>query len=186
MYRTGFVTVYIDEITPCLKEVLTGEIVKTEIVKITSKKILKTFNIKTGWYINWSKLPDEVEVYGLRVKGSQDIQGLVGVYNDKDAGACYIQWMCTAPQNNIYENKSQKYLGVGGHLFAIAISKAREWGYDGCIFGFAKDRELLKHYVNKLGAEYIGVRHENHFVIAEEAAKSIEEVYDYEWTDKEI
>mgnify|MGYP006990162738 CR=1 FL=1 len=32
---------------------------------------------------------------------------------------------------------NQKYVGVGGHLFAIAADKSIEWGYEGAIHGFA-------------------------------------------------
>ncbi len=58
-------------------------------------------------------------------------EGLVGVRNDKDSHAAYLHWACTAPHNNKYEFGSQKYVGVGGHLFAIAADKSMKWGHEG-------------------------------------------------------
>ena len=79
-----------------------------------------------------------------------------------------------------------RYTGVGGHLFAIAASKSVEYGYSGCMYGFAANKELLEHYVKVFQAEIIGVLHPYQFAIDEEIAKRIMEVYDYEWTDEEI
>ena len=44
----------------------------------------------------------------------------------------------------------------------------------------------MKHYVDKLNAEEIGILHPYQFAIDEENAKQIMEVYDYVWTDEEI
>ena len=74
---------------------------------------------------------------------------------------------------------SQKYIGVGGHLFAIAI----EWGYEGAIHGFAANEDLLKHYMNVFHAEYLGMLHQYQFFIDEEQAKKLLEVYHYEWNE---
>lgn len=186
MSEVGFVTVYIDKFTACLEDAITGKVVKTSVVRIKSKDFLKNFNKTSGWYISWNKIPKEYEIYGLQVEGDFSIQGLVAIYNDTDAQAAYIHWMCTAPQNNIHDNKTQKYIGVGGHLFAVAIKKSIDWGYEGCVYGFAANEELLNHYVEKLGAIPIRILHKNHFVIADESAQKIEEVYDYDWTEQEI
>ena len=47
------VTVWLDEITPCLKDAVTGDIVETEVLQIQRKSFLKKFNEKNGWY-KWS------------------------------------------------------------------------------------------------------------------------------------
>lgn len=57
------ICVEIDEITPCLKDSLTGELVETRVVQITSKDLLKNYNKSTGWYINWSRLLLDNEIY---------------------------------------------------------------------------------------------------------------------------
>ena len=100
--------------------------------------------------------------------------------------AVYISWMCTAPQNNKIISEDVRYLGVGGHLFAIAAKKSLEYGYDGFMYGFAANEKLMKHYVDKPNAEEIGILHSYQFAIDEENAKQIMEVYDYVWTDEEI
>lgn len=100
--------------------------------------------------------------------------------------AIYITWMCTSPDNNKLLNNEIKYLGVGRHLFAIAAKKFVDNGFDGYIYGFAANEELLKHYVDIFNGEAIGILHPYHFAIDEVNALEIIEVYDYEWTDEEI
>lgn len=81
------------------------------------------------------------------MEGSVDIQGLVAVAPNHDMKALYITWMCTSPDNNKLLNDNIKYLGVGGHLFAIAAKKSVDNGFDGYLYGFAANQELLKHYI---------------------------------------
>ena len=87
---------------------------------------------------------------------SNEIQGLVGVKNDEGPKAAYLHWACTAPHNNKRVYGTQRYSGVGGHLFAIAVDKAIQWGYNGVVRGFALNKELLNHYIDVLGATYLG------------------------------
>lgn len=86
-----------------------------------------------------------------------------------------------APHNNKCEFGEQKYVGVGGHLFAIAADKSVEWGYEGAIHGFATNGKLLMHYIDVFHAEYLGMLHQYQFFIGEEQAKNLLEVYNYEW-----
>ena len=94
--------------------------------------------------------------------------------------------MCINPENNKLIADEIKYYGVGGHLLAIAAQKSIEYGFDGFMYGFAADKELLEHYVNVFNGEHIGVLHPYQFAIDEKNAAKIMEVYDYEWTDEEI
>ena len=160
---TGCVDIWLDEIVPCLKDTETGEIKETVVFKIESRSFLRKFREKDGWGINWIDVPGDVEVYALALKENNEIQGLVGVKNDTDVKAAYLHWGCTAPHNNKFAFGKQKYSGVGGHLFAVAVDKSMQWGYDGVIFGFALNKELLNHY--------IGIN----------AAKKLLETYTYEW-----
>ncbi|MDO4555952.1 MAG: hypothetical protein Q4B70_12505 [Lachnospiraceae bacterium] len=121
----------------------TGDIIETEVVQVTRKSFLKKYNTRTQWYINWANLLDENEVYALVIKGTTDIQGLIALQKNEDYQAVYITWMCSAPQNNKEIVEKSKYLGVGGHLFAIGIDKAMEYGFEGVVTGFAADEELL-------------------------------------------
>lgn len=80
-------------------------------------------------------------------------------YIQQNMQAAYISWMCTAPQNNKLLTDEVKYYGVGGHLFAIAAKRSMDFGFDGYVYGFAANEELLKHYVEKLNAEVIAMLH---------------------------
>lgn len=180
------INVWIDEFTPCLKDTQTGEIVQTEVIRITRKSFLRKYNERNGWYVNWADLVDENEIYALVVEGSVDIQGLVAVANNKEMNAVYICWMCSNPQNNKEIVDNVKYIGVGGHLFAIAAKKSCDFGYNGLMTGFAANKKLLEHYCTVFKAEHIGILHPFQFAIDEENAKKIMEVYDYEWTDDQI
>lgn len=179
----GCIDIWIDEIVPCLKDTETGEIKETVVFKIESRKYLKSFQKSNGWHINWNEIPDDVEVYALALKDDNTIQGLVGVRDDMDSHAAYLHWACTAPHNNKLEIGSQKYVGVGGHLFAIAADKSIEWGYEGAVHGFALSEELLNHYIDVFNAEYLGMLHQYQFFIDEEQAKNLLEVYHYEWNE---
>ena len=177
--------VWIDGIVPCLKDTESGELKDTVVFKIESRSYLKKFRKRNGWHINWSEVPADVEIYALALHDTNEIQGLVGVKNDRDAQAAYIHWACTAPHNNKREFGSQKYSGVGGHLFAIAVDRSVQWGYDGVVFGFAANQELVEHYVNVFGAFHLGILHEFQIVLDSEAAKKLLEVYSYEWYGSE-
>ena len=78
---------------------------------------------------------------------SNEVQGLIGLRNDKVMNAAYIYWVCVAPQNNFHDTGRKKYIGVGGHLFAIAVDKSFKWGYSGDVYGFASCRELPPGYL---------------------------------------
>ena len=180
------INVFIDEITPCLSDAKTGELVQTEVIQITRKSFLRKYNKKNGWYTDWDKLIDDNEVYALVVEGSVDIQGLVSVVKDDDAKACYISWMCASPENNHQITEELRYKGVGGHLFAIAAKKSIDFGFDGMMYGFAANKILLDHYIEKFNAEFVGILHPFQFAIDEENAKNIMEVYTYDWTDEKL
>ena len=94
-----------------------------------------------------------------------------------------MHWACVAPQNNYHEHGKKKYLGVGGHLFAIAIDKSFQWNHGGVVHGFAAKKYILKHYIEVFHAEYLGMLHQYQFLIDEENAKKLLEVYHYEWNE---
>ena len=141
------ITFTIDTLTPCLTETSTGEIFETEVIQLKRKSFLSKFNKRTGWYVNWSKFEDDVEVYALVLKGSVDVQGLIALRYDECAKAVHIVWACTAPWNNKIESRSPRYQGVGGHLFAIAADLSFQHGYEGYLFGvsiYDRRREYSK------------------------------------------
>lgn len=183
--ETGCLDIWIDDIVPCLRDTETNELKDTVVFRIESRSYLKKFNSKNGWHIDWSRVPRDVEVYALAIHDTNEIQGLVGIKNDKLAQAAYIHWACTAPHNNKYEFGTQKYSGVGGHLFAIAVDKSLQWGYEGVVHGFAANMKLVEHYKSKFGAFHLGRLHQYQVVIFQEEAKKLLEVYTYEWNGKD-
>ena len=181
LLKQGCINIWIDEIVPCLKDTVTGEMKETVVFKIESRSYLKQYTEQNGWQINWIELPTDVEVYELALKDTKEIQGLVAVKNDVNSRAAFLHWACTAPQNNKHDFGKQKYSGVGGHLFAIAADKSIQWGYEGAMHGFALNKELLEHYMETFNAEFLGMLHDYQFFINEINAKKLLEVYNYEW-----
>lgn len=135
---------------------------------------------------HWSKFGGETEIYALVLKGTVDIQGLIALTDDEQSNAVYINWACTSPENNVWRNGSKLYEGVGGHLLAIAINISEQRGHGGCVHAIAMDKEILQHYAEVFDAIVVGILHPFHFVIEEESAKKIQEVYKYEWSDDEL
>ena len=180
------INVWVDELTPCLRDAETNELVDTEVLRIKRKSFLQKYSKKNGWYVNWADLVDENEIYALVIQGTMDIQGLIAVKPIDDFKSIYVTWMCTAPENNKMLVSNPKYKGVGGHLFAIAAQLSCESGYGGAISGFAADKKLLEHYCEVFNAEYLGILHSYQFFIAEEQAGKIREAYNYVWTDDEL
>lgn len=82
------INVWIDEMTPCLKDAKTGEIIPTEVIRIVRKSFLSKYNRSNGWYVDWSVLLDSCEVYGLVIKGTVDIQGLIALEKDANSKHC--------------------------------------------------------------------------------------------------
>lgn len=180
------ITVLIDELTPCLMDTKTNELVETEVVQITRKSFLQNFSKRNGWYTDWSKLLGENEIYALVIKGTTNIQGLIAIKPDYGAQGVYITWMVTNPDNNKMLTKDINYIGVGGHLFAIAIDCSIKYGFSGVVYGFAKNKKLLEHYKKELKAEHLGVLHPYHFCIDEVKSAKVKEKYTYEWTNAKL
>ncbi len=76
--------------------------------------------------------------------------------------------MCASPQNNKELTDKPRFSGVGGHLFAICVDKAIEYGFEGVITGFAANEKLLKHYCSVFGAVPLKALHPYHFMIEED------------------
>lgn len=179
----------IDDITPCLKDVKTGDIVETEVITLKRKSFLSKFNKKTNWYINWSSFDNDTVIKALVIKGTVNIQGMIAMKDEPDSKAVHILWACTSPNNNIWEFGQKDYSGVGGHLFAIAGRYSVELGYDGFVFGEAMDEEIMNYYIHHFQAEifpYGEPYHPYRIIIPEEPMKAIMEEYDYEECGEEM
>lgn len=177
----------IDGLTPCLKNLESGEIVETEVIRIKRKSFLSKFNSKTGWVVDWKDLVDENEVYALVIKGSVDVQGLIALRGESQSQTVYIQWAVVSPENNIWMYGNKKYLGVGGHLFAIAVAKSMQFGYNGVVYGDASDDDIYKYYVDEFCATPIYSHvFPRRFIIFDDAAKRLSEVYHFDWREFEM
>ena len=163
--------VLIDQFSPCLMDTDSGALVDTVFSKISPKE----FHNLHGWAFDWtdSALRQD-EIYKLSVVGSTSIEGLVAIqYLTRDR-AVYVRLAESAPHNR---GPAKRYLGVGGHLFAIAARKSVEAGFGGFFFMDAKNLELVHHYQEALGAVWLGMPHEYRMLVEEDAAARLLDIY---------
>ena len=129
---------------------------------------------------------NENEVYAIVTKGTVAIQGLVAVRKDENMRTAFVSWMVAAPHNNPEKTELKRYNGVGGHLFAVAAQKSKEYGYEYAISGFAADEKLMEHYCKTFNAERICMLHPYQIFISEKDGSKIMEEYTYDWTNEII
>ena len=175
----GIINIEFDEFVPCLKDAETGEIFQTEVRELTKSEYLR-FKEADGWNIDWSDIPDGEQVLGVYLKNDTEPQGLIAIRKDK--GGVYLSYASTAPINNkLLNNGKQKFIGVGGHLFAAAIEESVKAGNEtGCIYGYAANQEVLNHYIENFGAVHLPITHEYQFIIDGKAAEQILSKYNFE------
>ncbi len=179
----------IDEITPCLKNMSTGDIVETEVITLKRKSFLSKFNKRTNWYINWADFDDDTVIKALVLRGTVDVQGLIAIKDEPSNKAVHILWACTSPNNNIWKFGKKDFSGVGGHLFAIAGRYSVEKGYSGYVYGEAMDKDIMDYYIRNFGAEQFPFGEPPHpyrIIVPESSMQDIMEVYDYDETGEEI
>lgn len=175
----GIINIEFDEFVPCLKDAETGEIFQTEVRELTKSEYSR-FKEADGWNIDWSDITDGEQVLGVYLKNDTEPQGLIAIRKDK--GGVYLSYASTAPINNkLLNNGKQKFIGVGGHLFAAAIEESVKAGNEtGCIYGYAANQEVLNHYIENFGAVHLPITHEYQFIIDGEAAEQILSKYNFE------
>ncbi len=163
----------IDKLTPCLEEVKTGKIVDTFFTSVSKQEL----NTLKNWKFNWtSNKLNNYETYKLVVKNDDRIQGLVAIKDIPQDKSVYVRIAESAP-HNMGENK--EYKGVGGHLFAIAVLRSFELGYNGFVYMDAKNIRLVSHYSKMLGAIFIGTPHPYRMAIDETTAKKLLNLYNF-------
>ena len=177
--ENGIINIEFDEFVPCLKDAEIGEIFQTEVRELTKSEYSR-FKEADGWNIDWSDIPDGEQVLGVYLKNDTEPQGLIAIRKDK--GGVYLSYASTAPINNkLLNNGKQKFIGVGGHLFAAAIEESVKAGNEtGCIYGYAANQEVLNHYIENFGAVHLPITHEYQFIIDGEAAEQILSKYNFE------
>lgn len=160
------VNILIDELTDCLVDRETGEIVETEY-----KERFRTIEPKEyrGWKFDWSITEKNgYNIYELFLKDDDIVQGRISL--KIDGGVADVDIVETAPHNFTHDGK---YKGVGGHLFAIACQVSLENGCDGVV-AFTSKTDLVDHYKKELNAVEIQPRR---LVIFEDAAQILLEKY---------
>ena len=122
------------------------------------------------------------------LKGTFEIQGMVAIEPDNDSDALHIVWACAAPHNNKMKPPygEQKYLGVGGHLFAIAAEMSEKLGFDGYMYGEPMNEELYHYYIEHYGAVPLARGRQPSIGFTKTTTKKIREVYDYVWAGEEL
>lgn len=162
--------------TPCLRRNATGELVETTIHRISPTKATCK-----GWEFDWTR-PERngYEVYALRVKGSQAIQGMIAMRDDPDNLAINVDIVEAAPQNNPHNPMNtvgtKVYNGVGGHLFAQACKRSFEKNFGGYVYFKAKT-DLIEYYRRILGAELINPRERLMLIEGKAALQLIQRYY---------
>lgn len=147
------VSIEIDALTLCLRNRRTKEIVKTEFHPVGSDEVMNLQ--RKNWNFDWSEpLINGYEVYKLCLRKTRTIQGLVALKPEARSHAVHIDIVEAAPHNI---GKAGRYEGVGGHLFAIAAKKSKEYGFNGFTYFTAKST-LIEHYMKALGAIVVNPR----------------------------
>lgn len=160
------VDILIDELTDCLVERGTDKIIETEYKERITSISAKEFK---GWKFDWSKTQrNGYTIYELYLKDDDIVQGRISL--KIDGGVADVDIAESAPHNY---GHTGKYIGVGGHLFAIACQCSLEAGCDGVV-AFTSKSNLVEHYKRELNAVEIMPRR---MVIFEDAAQVLLDKY---------
>lgn len=160
------VDILIDELTDCLVERSTNKIIETEYRERTNSITVKEFK---GWKFDWRKTEEKgYNIYELFLKDNDVVQGRISL--KIDGGVADVDIVESAPHNYSHEGK---YIGVGGHMFAIACQCSLEAGCDGVV-AFTSKSDLVEHYKSELNAVEIMPRR---MVIFEDAAQILLDKY---------
>ena len=152
------VEIMIDELTDCLVERATGEIKETDYWERVLPIVPADYK---GWKFDWSKTQNNgYTIYELYI--DDEVQGRISF--KVDGGVVDVDIVESAPHNYGHNGK---YIGVGGHMFAIACQISLEEGCDGVV-AFTSKSDLVEHYKKELGAVEIMPRR---MVIFEDAAQ---------------
>lgn len=176
--ESGIIDIEIDELVPCLRDNKTGELLETEVAEL-SRNQLKEYNVASNWNDDWSNRPNNEHIFGVFLKNGTTPQGLISLRYD--VGGTYIASASTAPWNNkLLVGKNQKYIGVGGHLFALAVEESLKHKGYGTVYGFATSSKVLEHYKKEFGAIHLPFVHEYQFIIEGTASRNLLDIYNYE------
>lgn len=144
----------VDKLTNSIQNVITGDSFLTDI-SLVSGIDLKKVNKKNNWQFDWKLefMQPQCDVYKLTIVNNQSvIQGLISLEIKSDH--VYMHLVESAPFN---KGKTKVYAGVPGNLVAFACKLAFQRGHEGNVSFFSKT-QLVKHYIDTLGAMHVGGR----------------------------
>ena len=161
------------------KERKTGNRIATTFFPITKKDATKL----RGWDFNWIKpfKSRNCKVVALcTAKNKTEYQGLIA-YEERPKDYSVKVLLVESNPHNIGRNGI--YEGAGGHLFAIAIKKSYELGFEGHIYFISKTNKMA-YYQNTFGARIINAKTRT-MVIDADASKKLYETYILGMEEKE-
>ena len=170
------IEIWIDELTECLVERRTGLKRETEFGQVVITEEIQRRLKKQGWLFEWDKAIGITEA--LRIKGDSEIQGLIS-YSIKE-GYVEVNLVESNPKNI---GKNGCYVGVGGHLFAIACYRSALSNGDGVVAMTVKT-SVINHYREKLGA--ISYGRKERMMIDGEASQALMEKYLKRWYTTDV
>lgn len=137
--------------------------------------LIRTKNWQTDWTSDAaSEMPNKV---ALCRADDGALLGLMSYEIDRGALAVEVIYLESARHSNanlLHETgESRKYFGVARALFAYAIQISMDSGFDGVLIFKAKTSELLKYYVETLGARQVAAYDPFRLVLWEDAAERI-------------
>ncbi len=142
--------VEIDELTNSIREVASGQELRTEVIRVLSIHARQIR--KSHWTFDWHaevNTPGR-EVYKLVVRDEPDqIQGLLCV---EDGGDHMFAHLLESARPN--RGKAKRYAGVPGNLMAYACQLAFDKGYLGFVV-FVSKSALVAHYAETLKAQVL-------------------------------
>lgn len=168
------IDIEIDELTPCLRRTSDGSIVGTTVEDVKAgSPVLKD----RTWEFDWAaQIKRSDKVLALLADGDDRVQGLAALRDTPEISAVTLDLAESAPWNSKHNKKvkGREYLGVGGHLFAIAVRESYERGYNGFV-AFTAKTKLVDYYAKAFGATQIAGT--ANMYIDENAARRLYERY---------
>ena len=170
----GKIDIELDELTPCLRRISDGAVVRTKSYRLKSLPKSENFSL---WEFDW-RLPfaDGLEVYALKAEGDARIQGMISLRDQPEDALVFIENAEASPFNSKHNRKiaGKEYAGVGAHLFTLACLVSYHKGYGGFVSMIAKTK-LVQYYHEVLGAVQVGSS--SRMFIDERAARKLVTMY---------
>lgn len=179
VYR-NMIDIEIDKLTNCLENRRTGKIIgtfyKRRRKRFTDEEIQRMHAM--GWRknFNWKYIQEqEFEIFELHTKCDDVIQGYVALKHIREQYFTYVPLVEAAPWN---VGSKGEYIGVGGHLFAIACKESWDNGNAGYVM-FESKSDLISHYMKVLNAQVLNGRVPVRLMLGTKEAADLIQKYSY-------